>query len=79
MCKAIGIASRSRALRHYPATELVPAGVDLRTVAGRLGHGGGGVTTLRVYAAWVGVPISAIGPECVAVETSPPGRVEATT
>jgi hypothetical protein len=27
--------------------------VDLRTVAGRLGHGGGGATTLRVYAAWV--------------------------
>jgi integrase len=30
------------------------AGVDPRTVAGRLGHGGGGATTLRVYAAWVG-------------------------
>jgi hypothetical protein len=27
--------------------------VDIRTVAGRLGHGGGGTTTLRVYAAWV--------------------------
>ena len=25
----------------------------MRTVAGRLGHGGGGTTTLRVYAAWV--------------------------
>ncbi len=35
------------------ATELLSAGVDLRTVAGRLGHGGGGATTLRVYAAWV--------------------------
>jgi integrase len=40
-------------LRHYNATELIAAGVDLRTVAGRLGHGGGGTTTLRVYAAWV--------------------------
>jgi integrase len=40
-------------LRHYNATELVSAGVDLRTIAGRLGHGGGGTTTLRVYAAWV--------------------------
>jgi integrase len=40
-------------LRHYNATELISAGVDLRTVAGRLGHGGGGTTTLRVYAAWV--------------------------
>ena len=29
------------------------AGVDLRAVAGRLGHGGGGATTLRVYTAWV--------------------------
>jgi DNA-binding transcriptional regulator YhcF (GntR family) len=27
--------------------------VDARTVAGRLGHGGGGSTTLRVYSAWV--------------------------
>ena len=26
---------------------------DLATVSGRLGHGGGGATTLRVYAAWV--------------------------
>ncbi|OLT45949.1 integrase [Saccharomonospora sp. CUA-673] len=41
------------ALRHFSATELLSAGVDLRTVAGRLGHGGGGATTLRVYAAWV--------------------------
>jgi integrase len=40
-------------LRHYSATELLTGGVDLRTVAGRLGHGGGGTTTLKVYAAWV--------------------------
>ena len=40
-------------LRHYSATELIAAGVDLRTVAGRLGHGGGGTTTLRTYTAWV--------------------------
>ncbi|WP_218130031.1 tyrosine-type recombinase/integrase [Pseudonocardia oroxyli] len=26
-------------LRHYSATELIAAGVDPRTVAGRLGHG----------------------------------------
>jgi integrase len=54
MCRAIGIAGHLQSLRHYSATELLLAGVDLRTVAGRLGHGGGGVTTLRVYAAWVG-------------------------
>lgn len=40
-------------LRHYSATELILAGVDVRTVSGRLGHAGGGTTTLRVYAAFV--------------------------
>ena len=35
------------------ATELIAAGVDVRTAAGRLGHGGGGATTLRVHSAWV--------------------------
>jgi hypothetical protein len=45
--------TRLHALRHYSATELLAAGVDLRTVAGRLGHGSGGVTTLRTYAARV--------------------------
>ncbi|MCE3555508.1 site-specific integrase [Pseudonocardia sp. RS11V-5] len=54
MCSELGIDSHLHALRHYSATELLAAGVDLRTVAGRLGHGGGGATTLRVYAAWVG-------------------------
>lgn len=54
MCARIGIDTHLHALRHYSATELITAGVDLRTVAGRLGHAGGGATTLRVYAAWVG-------------------------
>lgn len=54
MCAKLGIASHLHALRHYSATALLTAGVDRRTVAGRLGHGGGGATTLRVYAAWVG-------------------------
>lgn len=40
-------------MRHYSATELIAAGVDIRTVAGRLGHGSGGATTLKIYAAWV--------------------------
>jgi integrase len=45
--------TRIHALRHYSATELLSAGIDLRTVAGRLGQGSGGATTLRYYAAWV--------------------------
>jgi integrase len=53
MAQRLGIQTHLHSLRHYSATELLTAGVDLRTVAGRLGHGGGGATTLRVYAAWV--------------------------
>lgn len=35
-------------LRHFTATQLIGAGVDVRTVAGRLGHSDPSVT-LRVY------------------------------
>jgi DNA-binding transcriptional regulator YhcF (GntR family) len=49
----LGITTSIKMLRHYSATELLTGGVDLRTVAGRLGHGGGGTTTLKVYAAWI--------------------------
>ncbi|WP_433505900.1 tyrosine-type recombinase/integrase [Pseudonocardia halophobica] len=53
MATKLGLRStRLHSLRHYAATELVAAGVDIRTVAGRLGHGGG-TTTLKIYAAWV--------------------------
>lgn len=53
MCEKLGWDMNLHQLRHYWATELIAAGVDVRTVAGRLGHGGGGATTLRVYSAWV--------------------------
>ncbi|ALE74390.1 hypothetical protein AD006_25335 [Pseudonocardia sp. EC080610-09] len=53
MAARLGLDTHLHNLRHYSATELIAAGVDVRTVAGRLGHSGGGVTTLRVYAAWV--------------------------
>jgi integrase len=53
LAERLGIRTSLHKLRHYSATELIAAGVDVRTVAGRLGHSGGGTTTLRVYAAWV--------------------------
>jgi len=53
MVTRLGIDTTLHKLRHYSATELIAAGVDPRTVAGRLGHGGGGTTTLRTYTAWV--------------------------
>ncbi|TDD03107.1 GntR family transcriptional regulator [Saccharopolyspora terrae] len=53
MVDRLGINTTLHKLRHYSATELISAGVDVRTVAGRLGHGSGGQTTLRVYTAWV--------------------------
>jgi integrase len=53
MCARLGLDMHIHQLRHYSATELIAAGVDVRTVAGRLGHSGGGATTLRVYSAWV--------------------------
>lgn len=53
MCARLGWDMNLHQLRHYSATELIAAGVDVRTVAGRLGHGGGGSTTLHAYTAWV--------------------------
>lgn len=52
MVARLGIGATLHSLRHYSATDLITADVDIRTVAGRLGHGGGGATTVRVYAAW---------------------------
>jgi integrase len=37
MTAELGIDTHLHALRHYSATELIAAGVDVRTVAGRLG------------------------------------------
>ncbi len=48
----LGIVEPLKNLRHFNATQLLAAGVDLRTTAGRLGHSDGGATTLRVYASF---------------------------
>jgi integrase len=53
MCARLGWDRNIHELRHYSATELISAGVDVRAVAGRLGHDGGGTTTLRTYGARV--------------------------
>jgi integrase len=53
MCARLGWEMHIHQLRHYSATELIASGVDIRTVAGRLGHGGGGAITLKVYSAFV--------------------------
>jgi integrase/DNA-binding transcriptional regulator YhcF (GntR family) len=52
MCERIGWNMHIHQLRHYSVTELLTAGVDVRTVAGRHGHSNA-ATTLRFYSAWM--------------------------
>ena len=52
LVRKLGVATSWHKLRHFNATELISAGVDVRTVAGRLGHADGG-TTLKYYSAWI--------------------------
>ncbi len=51
MGQSIGIETHTHALRHYAATELIVAGVDIVNVAHRLGHRSPKSTT-DIYAAW---------------------------
>lgn len=44
----IGVHTRFHDLRHFAATQAIAAGIDVRTVAGRLGHADPAIT-LRVY------------------------------
>ncbi|HYY81856.1 MAG TPA: site-specific integrase [Actinomycetes bacterium] len=54
LAERVGISTTLHSFgRHFSATQLLAGGVDVRTVAGRLGHGGGGATTLRVYSHFV--------------------------
>ena len=53
LCKKAGVEGvRLHDLRHYVATRLLSAGIDVRTVAGRLGHRNPS-TTLNVYSHFV--------------------------
>lgn len=47
--RRVGVTSSLKELRHYSATQLLEAGTDLTTVAGRLGHAEGS-TTLKFCA-----------------------------
>ena len=52
-CRRAGVTGvRLHDLRHFAATQMLATGVDVRTVAGRLGHSNPTVT-LNVYAAWL--------------------------
>ena len=53
----VGITSSLKETRHYSATQLLTAGVDLKTVAGRLGHAEAS-TTLRSTPSSPGPPTS---------------------
>ena len=47
---AAGVKLGIKGGRHYTASQLLADGFDLRNTAARLGHSGGGATTLRHYA-----------------------------
>jgi integrase len=47
---AAGVQLNIKAMRHYTASQLLAAGFDLGNTAARLGHSGGGATTLKHYA-----------------------------
>ena len=48
VCDKLGLPYHLHQLRHFTATQLIAAGVDVRTVSGRLGHSDPSIT-LRVY------------------------------
>jgi integrase len=50
LARRLGVQCRLHDLRHFLVTQLISAGVDVRTVSGRVGHRDGGPTTLGSYA-----------------------------
>jgi len=50
LARRLGVQCRLHDLRHFLVTQLIAAGVDVRTVSGRVGHRDGGRTTLGTYA-----------------------------
>ena len=50
LARATGVSLDIKGMRHYAASQLLAAGFDLGNTAARLGHSGGGATTLKHYA-----------------------------
>jgi len=50
LAASAGVKLDVKGLRHYTASQLLAARFDLQNTAARLGHSGGGATTLRHYA-----------------------------
>jgi integrase len=50
VARAVGVDYDIKGGRHYTASQLLAGGFDLRNTAARLGHSGGGATTLKHYA-----------------------------
>jgi integrase len=63
LARRLGVQCRLHDLRHFLVTQLIAAGVDVRTVSGRVGHRDGGRTTLTAggQAPTHGGPVSARG------------------
>jgi len=65
-------------LRHFVATTLLASGTDLATVAGRLGHGSGGKTTLAIYGHFLrGAPPDRAAADLLAGLVRPPAKTAA--
>jgi integrase len=50
LAKAAGVSLNIKTIRHYTASQMLAEGFDLGNTAARLGHSGGGATTLKHYA-----------------------------
>lgn len=49
LCAKHGVKIKLHGLRHFHVTQLLDLGISLPAVAARVGHGGGGRTTIAVY------------------------------
>jgi integrase len=73
LAAAAGVQLNIKAMRHYTARQLLAVGFDLGNTAARLGHSGGGATTLKHYADTVS-EVDRRAAAYLAQLTSPAGR-----